>query len=334
MKAVHTDRLVAAAARNREFGALPVRGLNLGQIHAVHNLAILYRELQPIQTGILPDPLHIAVVGGGVEAPGNNDEGKGHGIALLQGRGAQVKGKAISGILSDHDKSRVAIFASDGEVGIVYNDAKVGVVVAEGIRGGVEIVQGNIRELIAQLSHDGIGFGVDNSPGRLVVLVQIAQLSVGPRISFQRIEGKILGEISNGDVLQNLVADLIVSAKLVGLGQLHVVVGDLDAAIIRDIVHLHVGINGARRLNMIVVVLAGRIVTIGIGVLQEVLVARMGMLRLIVKALTYGQLEPVGHGHGTEIGESPEVACTVERADAAGLGHAQRKMVVGPEELN
>ena len=60
----------------------------------------------------------------------------------------------------------------------------------------------------------------------------------------------------------------------------------------------------------------------------------MGVLGLVAVALTLGKLEPVGHGHGAEVGERPEVAGTVHGTDAAGLGGAQGQVVVGPEELD
>ena len=60
----------------------------------------------------------------------------------------------------------------------------------------------------------------------------------------------------------------------------------------------------------------------------------MGVLGLVVVTLILGKLEPVRHGHGAEVGESPEIAGTVHGIDTAGLGGAQRQVVVGPEKLD
>ena len=168
----------------------------------------------------------------------------------------------------------------------------------------------------------------------LVALAQIADLLVLTGVAFKGVEGEILGEIRDGDILQHLVVDLVVGAQLVGLGHLQVVVGDLHAAVVRDIIHLDVGVDGTRGDDVVVVVFGSRIVALGIGVLEEVLVAAVGVLGLVAVALILGKLEPVGHGHGAEVGERPEIAGTVHGTDTAGLGGTQRQVVVGPEELD
>ena len=334
VEAVHANSLVIGAARNGELGALAVLGLDLGNEHAVHGLAVLHRQLDALEAGVLADGLHILVVGGGVEAPGGDDHADGHGVALLQGDLAQIQRQTVLGILTHGHESRIAGLAADGEFRIVDHEAQIHVVMDEGGIGGVQIVHGEVGMIRTQLEDLGVGGAVDRLLDDLILVVQISHLAVTARIALQGVEGEILGEVGEGYVLQHLVADLVVGTQLVGLGKLQVVVGDLDAAVDGNVIHLHVGVDGARGDDIVVEVLGGGVVAVLVGVLQEVLVAAVGMLRLVAVAAALGKLKPVGHGQRTEIGEGPEILRTVEGIDAAGLGGAQGQMVVGPEELD
>ena len=173
--------------------------------------------------------------------------------------------------MTHHDKSRVAVLAADGELRIRDDHAQIDVVVDERRIRCIEVVESHVREVVAQLDDLGGGLGVHLAVDDLVALAQIADLAVGTQIAFKRVEGEILGKVRDGDILQNLVVDLIVDAQLVGLGHLDVVVGDLDAAVVRNVVHLHVGVDGTRRNDIVVVILGGGVVALGIGVLQEIL---------------------------------------------------------------
>ena len=76
-------------------------------------------------------------------------------------------------------------------------------------------------------------------------------------------------KVINADVLKDLVLHLIVRSVLIVLRHFHVVVRDLDLAVVAEIIHSNVGISRTVRAYGVYSVFACDIITVSIGIFKE-----------------------------------------------------------------
>ena len=70
-------------------------------------------------------------------------------------------------------------------------------------------------------------------------------LGENEQANFPFVEGEAAFEISKADVIKHVDVYLVVGAKLVGLRKLTMIIGDVHLAVVGDVVHLDLGVNGA-----------------------------------------------------------------------------------------
>ena len=337
VKAVNANSAVVVATLDGELCGLAVGGLEHRNVNGVDYFTVLNRLCsEGILNGVLSYVENVlvgslavrAVINGFLRAPRHENCVDGNLIALLKGKLAVIKRYGDNSAKVSNYEIGICLFAADDKLGAVNDKCKIDVSCAvSSVLGHLHI--GEIRNVLAEgvvnciiARHLGINYL------GLIVFIKITEKGVYALgvVGSYRIEGEILCEIIEGNVLKNFVGHFVIGSVFVLLRHFHVVVGNLDLTVFGNVIHGNVCICRTVGADNVLGVFAGYEVTVCICVFKEV-----------VSTAAISLFAGEGRGtHRSEVGEGVQVSggsCGVVGSDTVGLGHRRGEVIVRSAEL-